>query len=226
MSYQTTLPPDLPFALLLEPPWLLLSSPQPLRMLSWAVHGGGPVVAKRVAWHTVTDTDLPPGVDPAAIFRTRLSARGWEDAVGLLTSRAVTTFRLAEATVAGVRAISVFTVALGNTERIGAARAAGQPGFRPGTINSFTWVSEALEPNALIEALAMTMQARTLTLLEGVPGGAATGTGTDCIIIACPLSGPQRPYAGLHTPIAHAIGQSVSTALGAGIDDWRAEQDV
>lgn len=193
-------------------------------MLSWAIHGGGPVVARRVAWHTVTDADLPPDADPAGIFHARLAARGWEDAVGLLTARAVDTFRVAEATVAGVRAVSVFTVDLGNAERIGAPGAGGLSSFRPGTVNSFTWVSEPLAPNALVEALAMTVQARTLTLLERAPGGWATGTGTDCVVVACPPGEWPRPYAGLHTPVAHAIGQSVAAALGAGIGGWRAER--
>ncbi|MEO6015683.1 MAG: adenosylcobinamide amidohydrolase, partial [Polaromonas sp.] len=171
-------PTDLPFTVVTEPRWLLLSSPHPLHMLSWAVHGGGPVTAKRVAWHTVTDADLPLDVDPAEMFRARLAARGWEDAVGLLTSRAVDTFRMGSATVSGVRAVSVFTVDLGNAERIGAPGVSSQASFRPGTVNSFTWVSEPLSPNALVEALAMTVQARTLTLLDRAPGGWATGTGT------------------------------------------------
>jgi adenosylcobinamide amidohydrolase len=217
------LPPDLPFSLHLEAKWLLLSSPQPLHMLSWAIHRGGPVTAQRVAWHTVSEAELPLDADPAAILRARLAARGWEDAVGLLTSRPVATFHVAAATVAEVRAVSVFTVGLDNAERIGDFGASGRPTFRPGTINSFTWISEALTANALLEALAMTVQARTLCCLERTPGGWATGTGTDCVVVACPADGTPRPYAGLHTPVAHAIGQSVAAALGAGIDDWRAE---
>lgn len=216
----------LPFTLFVEPRWLLLSSPTPLRMLSWSIHRGGAVEAQRVAWHTVTDADLPPEADPAAIFRARLETRGWEDAVGLLTSRAVDTFRIAEAGVAGVQAVSVFTADLSNAERIGRPSDEGLTSFRPGTVNSFTWISEPLSPNALVEALAMTVQARTLTLLERAPGGWATGTGTDCVIVACPTGEPLTPYAGLHTPVAHAIGKSVIAALGAAVDDWRAEKGV
>lgn len=222
MNPLATLPPDLPFAVELEPRWLLLSSPVPLRMLSWAIQRGGPVEARRVAWHTVGDADLPVLADPAAVFAERLAARGWSDAVGLLTARAVESFRVGEACVGGVRAVSVFTVDLGNAARIGMPDGC-RAGWRPGTINSFTWLSAPLTEVALVEALAMVVEARTLTLLENGPGG-VTGTGTDCAIVACPVDGPAQRYAGLHTPLAHAIGGSVAAAMGAALAAWQAER--
>lgn len=221
---------DLPFSVQVEPRWLSLTSSAPLRMISWSIHNGGLVEAKQVVWHAVNDDELPVDVDPAAMFRARLAARGWEAAVGLLTSRSVERFHVGEATVADVRAVSVFTVGLANAERIGAPGPETLGAFHPGTVNSFTWVSAALSATGIIEALAMAVQARTMTLLEH-PGGkalkaGATGTGTDCVVVACPLDGAPRAFAGLHTPVAHAIGRSVDAALAPGIDEWLREQDA
>ena len=222
---------DLPLELHLAPRWLMLTSTAPLRMASWAIHNGGLLEARRVAWHTVTDADLPPGVDAAAMFRARLAARGWEDAVGLMTARSVAKFHIGEATVADMRAVSVFTIGLDNAERIGAPAANTMDAYRAGTINSFTWISAPLTGVGLIEALAMVVQARTLALLEHAGGDGlkpgATGTGTDCAVVACPLSGAMpRMFAGLHTPVSHAIGLSVAQAMTAGIDEWLAERRV
>lgn len=212
----------LPFALHLEPRWLVLTSPAPQRMMSWAIHNGGLMQARRVAWHTVTDADLPPGLDAAALFRERLTARGWQDAVGLMTARAVAKFHVGEGTVAGIRAVSIFTVGLENAERIGTPKFANDT-YCAGTINSFTWISTPLTDTGLVEALAMAVQARTLTLLEHAAGkgikSGATGTGTDCVVVACPLPAPgetPRTFAGLHTPVAHAIGLSVAQAMPPG----------
>jgi adenosylcobinamide amidohydrolase len=222
-------PADLPFSVHLEPRWLSLTSPAPLRMMSWSIHNGGLFESRQVVWHTVTDVDLPLGVDPAAMLHTRLAERGWAEAVGLLTARSVERFHIGESTLEDVRAVSVFTVGLSNLERIGAPGKKTLGAFHPGTINSFTWVSAPLSETGIVEALAMAVQARTMILLEHAGGkglrAGTTGTGTDCVVLACPLGDESQNFAGLHTPVAHAIGQSIAHAMTAGIDEWLREQD-
>ncbi len=49
------------------------------------------------------------------------------------------------------------------------------------------------------------------------PGLAATGTGTDCIVIAAPSGAEPLRYAGKHTLLGHLIGASVLEAVRSGM---------
>jgi adenosylcobinamide amidohydrolase len=59
----------------------------------------------------------------------------------------------------------------------------------------------------------------------GVPstrtGLPASGTGTDCIVIASPRAPGGVPYAGKHTAIGHAIGAAVLEATRRGVERSR-----
>jgi adenosylcobinamide amidohydrolase len=48
-----------------------------------------------------------------------------------------------------------------------------------------------------------------------LPTGRATGTGTDCIVVAAPTG--TEPFAGLHTEVGEAIGAAVYTAVAGGV---------
>jgi adenosylcobinamide amidohydrolase len=112
----------------------------------------------------------------------------------------------------------IATVGLGN-----ALRAGDPPGrATPGTINLLCRLNLALSPEAQLEALALAAEARTLAVREasvastrsGLP---ASGTGTDCIVIAAPRAGEPAAYAGKHTAIGHVIGAAVHEATRRGI---------
>src|SRR5690606_3884608 len=128
-------------------------------------------------------------VDATRLLRERLQERGYEAAVGFLTARYLRPYADAEASALDARARAIVTSGLGNALR------AGDPPAGPksvGTINVLCWVSEPLSEAALLEALALASEARTLALLElrypsVVSERPATGTGTDCIALACPL---------------------------------------
>jgi len=200
-------------------PWLELRLPRPMRCLSWAPAGGGLVTADRVLWREVRDADLSEDLDAATWLRAGLAARGAADAVGLLTSRNVARYRLANAEVAGIRAACCATVGLTNAERVGRRRpvAAGACG----TINLVCATDAGLGEAAQLEALSVATQARTAAVIEAdhrVETGVATGTGTDCIVLAC-LPGT-APYAGTHTAIGEAIGRAVYNAVRAGVAEW------
>jgi adenosylcobinamide amidohydrolase len=200
-------------------PWLELRLPAPMRCLSWAPAGGGLVTADRVVWREVRDADLTEGFDAAAWLRAGLAARGLADAVGLLTSRNVARYRLAAAEVAGVRAACCATVGLTNAERVGHRRPAAPGAW--GTINLVCATDAALGEAAQLEALSVAVQARTAAVIEAgyrVETGIATGTGTDCIVLAC-LPGP-APYAGTHTAVGEAVGRAVYDAVRAGVAEW------
>lgn len=199
----------------------------PHAVLSSAIVNGGRRTANEVAWIEVRDDDLRPPVDPVHLARERLLAAGVPGAVGLLTSRGLTHHVVAERSADGVQARCVATVGLGN-----ALRAGDPPGPAPraGTINLLCEVSAPLTEEALVEALSIAIEARTLAVLEaGVPSRRsilpATGTGTDCLVIAAPEGGAADAlvYAGKHTALGHVIGAAVHEAVARGVADWLAE---
>lgn len=195
---------------------------------SWAIVGGGLHRTRAVAWHEVKDAELRPPVDPFALFRQRLHERDLADAVGLLTSRSLASYTDLVVAYGDISARCVVTVGLGN-----ALRAGDLPGVsgRIGTINVLCRVSVPLAPEALLEGLALATEARALAVREGnVPsvrsGEPASGTGTDCVVIAAPCEGAGHRYAGKHTAVGHVIGASVRDATAAGVAAWQSERGL
>jgi adenosylcobinamide amidohydrolase len=193
----------------------------PHDVLSWAVVNGGRRRASAVVWRQVDDDELQPGVDPAALLRRSIDAAGLDAAVGLLTARDVA--RFVEVDHGSARCVA--TVGLGN------ALAAGDPPgpMRPvGTINLLCRLAAPLTDEALIEACALAAEARTAAVLEAavpsrVSGRPATGTGTDCIVIASPVGAAREAYVGKHTRLGADLGAAVRSAVARGCQDWLAE---
>lgn len=205
--------------------WLVCSLPGEHVTASWAIVGGGLRRARTVAWHQVRDRELPLDVDPVELLRRRMVASGLAGAVGLLTSRRLDRFTCTRARSGQVEAMCVATVGLGNAVRV------GSPVCRParvGTINMLCTVSVALSPSALIEAIAIAAEGRTAAMTDARVldrwGQWATGTGTDCIVVAAPVRDRPRDYAGKHTDVGVAIGRSVGAAVLAGARAWKREQ--
>jgi adenosylcobinamide amidohydrolase len=206
-------------ALSRSPGWLVARFAIEHTTASWAIAGGGLGTAWAVAWLQVREAELPPTVDPRALLGDRLAAAGLRGAVGLMTTRDLASYVDASARHGELSARCIATVGLGNALR------AGDPPGRgiPGTINLLCRVSAALSPEAQLEALALAAEARTLAVREaGVSstrsGAPASGTGTDCIVIAAPRSDGAAGYAGKHTAIGHAIGAAVLEATRRGIE--------
>ncbi|MFT5683873.1 MAG: adenosylcobinamide amidohydrolase [Myxococcota bacterium] len=197
----------------------------PHRMLSSAVHGGGLTVAQDVVWTYFRNTDLPIGSDPIALLTTRLSDAGLSESVAMMTSRNLAHVHTAAATSEGIRAEAVATVGLSNALRVG-----DPPGFAPlGTINLLVCLSVPLTDAALVEAVAIAVEARTAAVSAASwpsrrSGKPATGTGTDAIIIAAPLSGEPLPWCGKHTAAGSAMGQVAFAVIDEGVRTWVAQR--
>jgi adenosylcobinamide amidohydrolase len=205
----------------LDAPWLEMGLGAEMPVLSFAPHRPGLVRARRILWREVRDADLTEAFDAYAALAAWLRARGADDAVCFLTSRALSAYETAEAEVEGVRALAVATVGLSNAERIGTRRFVA-PGV--GTINLAVRLSEPLAEQGLIEALSLAAEARTLAVLEAgpdLPAGRATGTGTDCIAVAAPMGACR--HAGKHTAAGEALGRAAHAALRAGVARWMDE---
>lgn len=208
------------FAVECARPFLTASFATPVTVLSWAVARPGFQSARRVVWFEVKDADLPPEVDPAALLGARLSKAGLEDAVAMMTARDVRRHHLAAARSGAVTAQCLATAGLSNAARVGAP--AAHEG-RAGTINLLAAVSVRLTDTALIEAVSIAAEARTAAVIDcrwDAQGGVATGTGTDCIAVACPETGDAEPFAGLHTAAGEALGAAVYEAVRLGVREW------
>ena len=79
----------------------------------------------------------------------------------------------------------------------------------------------------MLEAMSIAVEARTVAMTSlrtrsTASSSVATGTGTDCVVVAAPLSSEQGParYAGKHTALGAVIGQAVLDAVTAGGRAW------
>lgn len=222
-----TLAASAPRLVLIQGRWLFVHLGQEHDVLSWAVVGGGRRRTRTIAWRGVTSDDLRPPVDPEPWLRAELERAGAAESVGFMTSRRL------DACVDVTRwwgedwARAIATVGLGN------ALAAGDPpgvAGRIGTINVACIFSAPLTEEALVEALSIAVEARTRAVMEAsVPsvrsGARATGTGTDCAVIAAPCTGGRvHAYAGKHTVVGHLIGSAVHGAVLRGAVAWREER--
>lgn len=195
------------------------------RFLSWAIAGGGAARGREVAWCQVADGELTPEVDAAALLAERLAAAGVPDAVGLLTSSDVGRYVQQSASSDGLEARCVVTVGLGNRLRAGDSPGPARP---VGTINLLCALSRPLTEAALIEATALCAEARAVAVVEsgatsvrsGLP---ASGTGTDCHVIASPDEGEPLAFVGKHTAAGHLIGRVALSAVTAGVRAWLSE---
>ncbi|QBF30194.1 adenosylcobinamide amidohydrolase [Thalassococcus sp. S3] len=209
----------------LDRPWLSFDLGSRVRVLSWTLNRPGIVTANRIVWREVRNANLPEELDVHEWLNRELSARGEEESVAFLTSRAIDRFHCAGAQIGSANAFAVATVGLSNAERVG-HRQPPHP-FAYGTINIAAQLDTGLTEAGLIEAMSIVVQARTAAILDAnVPlvSGQATGTGTDCVAVAVPPG--EAAYAGLHTEIGEALGRAVYDAVSAGAADWKAEQEV
>ncbi len=184
-------------------------------VLSWSLARPGSVRADTVVWLKVSEADL---------LRARLTWAGYGEAVQLMTSRDVRKNHPAKRQCGDVIAFCLATVDLANAGRVGADTLhLGQAG----TINLVAQVNQPLNEAGLIEALSIAVEARRTAVIDlewTWDGLFVTGTGTDCIAVACPVGGRRQSFAGLHTEAGQEIGAAVYDEVLAGGREWAAEK--
>ncbi|MDP3921558.1 MAG: adenosylcobinamide amidohydrolase [Candidatus Omnitrophota bacterium] len=209
--------------LVLDGRWLIVSFACPHECSSWAIVGGGSRVAGAVAWYRVTGQDLKPPVDPRELLRDRLREKGWTDAVGLLTSADLERYVDVRKTDGDRTVRCIGTVGLSNAVRV------GDRVERPSVVNTINLLCEVSVPltdAARLEAMTIVTEARTVAVLEAkLPsiqsGFPASGTGTDCIVVASAVGPNMEKYAGKHTRLGALIGRVALETMTLGIEKWR-----
>lgn len=198
---------------------LVVTFPTPYQVLSWAPLNGGLAEARTILNHQV-DVHAHSSLEPEAYLSSlarRLEVKS--PTVGLMTGVLIERLVRKVKQTAGLLLECFATVGISN------ALAVGDPATyneRPGTINIIVVCNQPLASSALVEAIQIVTEAKVQALYamkirSTVSDALATGTGTDCIAVACPHGEPAYQYCGKHTYLGELLGRVVGEALEEGL---------
>ena len=192
---------------------LIIHLPQPHQVLSWASLGGGARRAGAIVNHQVTMGDRAATEHPRQYLARLATLLGFKSrmVVAMMTGADIRKAGYATARRGDLTVGAWCTAGCSNALRIGDPATARLA--QPGTINLALVVSQRLSAAAMVEALAMATEARVAAvhdagILSTRTKRPATGTGTDCIVIASPARGRAHPYCGKHTLLGELIGKA------------------
>lgn len=198
---------------------LIVTFPELCRVLSWAPLNGGFCQARSVLNHQVRIDEYP--TEEPSLFLSKLAHRSGavEPTVGLMTG--VLMERLVRCTIHAQNLLLECFATVG----VSNALAAGDPATyeeKLGTINIILLVNRPLTDAALVEAIGIATEAKSLALFEAnvkstVSAKVATGTGTDCIVVACPTDTPLLQYCGKHTLLGELLGRVTYESVMKGL---------
>ncbi|HEX5423939.1 MAG TPA: adenosylcobinamide amidohydrolase [Candidatus Acidoferrales bacterium] len=205
---------------------LVVSFCSPVDVISWAVLNGGrrQGVTHIINHHTEGLTaHEPPSKTLRRIVRD-LGLRG--TVIGLMTGADVRLHSFSRASYKEMQAVALATAGCNNLATVGEQGNFIEGESWPlsvGTVNLIVAVNHRFTHEAMLEALAISTEAKVKAiqeagLLSRQTSEPATGTGTDCIAIAC---GTDREFhfCGKHTKWGEMVGraslESVRSALKA-----------
>ena len=176
--------------------------------------GGGFSRARVVANHQVSDDD--PRATEAPLWYLRRTIRDLaidpRGVVAMMTGAHVGRAAYAFAGRGSLLAGAWCTAGCSNALRVGDRATFGSAA--PGTINLIVALNESFEDGALAEAVQISTEARVVAV-QGAKvtskrsGKPATGTGTDCLVVAAPVGKAAHRYCGKHTVAGELIGRAV-----------------
>ncbi|MEA2625012.1 MAG: hypothetical protein QOD06_1057, partial [Candidatus Binatota bacterium] len=192
------------------------------RALSWAPLGGGLTRASAIVNHGL-DADAREACEqPEPHLRRVVRALGLplDATIALMTGAAVDRPAVCSESFGDLTVTAFTTAGCSNALRVGDPTTS--PSLQPGTINLVVTVSAPLGDGALVEAVQIAAEAKAVaTLASGavsvVSGRRATGTGTDCIVVAAPAAPDPSLYCGKHTKLGELIGRAVLASSGAAL---------
>jgi adenosylcobinamide amidohydrolase len=205
--------PAAPWRWSIERRSLIIRLPETYQVLSWAPFNGGSRRAIAVVNHQIVAGDRAATERPRPYLQSLIRELGLEPraAVAMMTGAAVRKACYAATRRADLIVGAWCTAGCSNALRVGDPATFGTT--RPGTINIVIAINQALTRSATAEALAMATEARVAAMQEAriasvLTGRPATGTGTDCIVVAAPARGPAHIYCGKHTVLGELIGKA------------------
>jgi adenosylcobinamide amidohydrolase len=214
-----------PFAVRVDQDALIVSFPAPVRALSWAVLNGGFCHADHIINHHVSGGDARFCDQPGRWLQEAASRLGLEGVVVAMATAVEMKNSVQVSLAGGGNEVRCFaTVGCGNALSVGdpALVATEEPAPSPlHTINLILTVQPGLSDEAMVEAIQIATEGRVRALYEAgirssVSNLAATGTGTDCIVIAS-LGREHARYCGKHTRLGETIGRAAYAAVKNGL---------
>jgi adenosylcobinamide amidohydrolase len=200
-----------------------VASDRLLTVISSAAAGGGMVEARAIV-NLHVGKDMPwqeAGLTVEAFVRRLAIAR---PVVGLLTAAATEKAQTVVERGAGVTALVVATVGLGNVIDAGAgARAAAAPA----TINTIVVLDADPEAAALVNVVMTVTEVKTAVLAAAgvrcADGRPASGTSTDAVAVAATGRGARCRFGGPASDLGWVVARAARQALEAGVRRWIAE---
>lgn len=232
--------------MVIDEPWrwsirgrtLAVSLPVPWLVLGWAPLGGGFKRADLIVNHQIEIGDRAATEAPRAHLSGVVRALGHNPrrAVAMMTGaqvdRAGRTTLAHDGLIVGAWSSAGCSNALrvGDRATVGVVRAGDSNGrnahaVAPGTINIIVAINQPLTRSAMIEALQIAVEARVAAIHDAAVRSVrsealATGTGTDCIVIAAPIPAARTNaivYCGKHTLLGELIGRAVTRSCAVAI---------
>jgi adenosylcobinamide amidohydrolase len=201
---------------------LVVHLPETFQVLSWAPFNPGQIQTRCLFNHQLSGNRKE---DFSELFQDLKENLGLpENAVGMLTAAEVKNYSTHYLRSGSQWVQAVCTVGLDNARTAGdEADVEKTCGLEPqGTINIILSTNALPSLSGQLEAIQVVTMAKTRALMEmevksQKSGALATGTGTDCIVLASSGEVKQN-YCGMHTRIGQLIGQSVYMAVKEGIE--------
>ena len=191
-------------------------------MLSWAPLNGGAYRAHAIVNHQVASDDRAATERPGPYLQAMVRRLGLAPgaAVAMMTGADVRKAGYATGRRGALMVAAWCTAGCSNALRIGDPATVGK--VRPGTINIAVVINQPLSGCAMAEALAMATEARVAAVQDaGISSTRtrrpATGTGTDCVVIASPMRGRTHDYCGKHTLIGELIGKAAMRSCASAL---------
>jgi len=176
--------------------------------------GGGFSRARVIANHQVADDDRRATEAPLRYLRRTICQLAIDprSAVAMMTGANVGRAAYAFAGRGALGAGAWCTAGCTNALRVGDRATFGAAA--PGTINLIVALNEPFDDSALAEAVQIATEARVVAVQAAKvaskrSGKPATGTGTDCLVVATPVGKTAHRYCGKHTVAGELIGRAV-----------------
>jgi adenosylcobinamide kinase/adenosylcobinamide-phosphate guanylyltransferase len=209
----------LPWRWYLKASTLVIKLPARYRVLGWAPMGGGLTRAEVILNHQVALNDRAAVQSPRACLAhiACTLALNPKYTVAMMTAADVASGGFVTVRRRGLAVSAWCSAGCSNALRVGDRATAFSD--QPGTINIAVAINRPVTAAGLAEALQLAVEARVLAVqqaqLTSVRSGLpATGTGTDCIVVAAAARPVDQPgseivYCGKHTVLGELIGRAV-----------------